>query len=126
MTAAHIVTARDTLHYDGKCPLCMREVRLLQRIADPGLALVDLHSIPDQPGQPPKLLKLASLHLQTADGEWLTGVDATVRAWSHTRWGLLFRVLRLPLLGRLADVVYQYWARKRYQRLYGCGECGSQ
>ena len=85
---------RDTLHYDGHCPLCMREVRLLRRIAGPGLALVDLHEVPDRPGQPTRLFKLTTLHLQTASGEWLTGVDATVRAWSHTRWGFLFRVLR--------------------------------
>jgi predicted DCC family thiol-disulfide oxidoreductase YuxK len=104
----------------------MREVRLLQRIAGPELALVDLHQVPDQPGQPGRQLKLTTLHLQTADGEWLTGVDATVRAWSHTRWGPLFRVLRWPLIGPLADAVYRFWARKRYQRLYGCGACDEQ
>ena len=111
---------RDTLHYDGRCPLCMREVRLLRRIAGPGLALVDLH---DVPGEPSRLIKLTTLHLKTADDVWLTGVDATVRAWSHTRWGWLFRVLRWPLVGPLADALYRFWARKRYQRLYGCGEC---
>jgi predicted DCC family thiol-disulfide oxidoreductase YuxK len=121
--ADHDDRARDTLHYDGHCPLCMREVRLLRRIAGPGLALADLHEIPDRPGQPTRLIKLSSLHLQTADGEWLTGVDATVRAWSHTRWGFLFRVLRWPLVGPLADAAYRYWARKRYQRLYGCSDC---
>ena len=117
-------TALDTLHYDGRCPLCMREIRLLSRIAGPGLALVDLHDIPDQPGQPTRLIKLTSLHLYSREGQWLTGVDATVRAWSHTRWGFLFRVLRWPLVGPLADAVYRYWARKRYQRLYGCADCG--
>lgn len=113
----------DTLYYDGNCPLCMREVRLLSRIADSGLALVDLHEVPDTAGQPTRLEKLSTLHLETAAGDWLTGVDATVTAWSHTRWGWLFCVLRWPLLGGVADVVYRYWARKRYQRLYGCGEC---
>jgi predicted DCC family thiol-disulfide oxidoreductase YuxK len=116
----------DILFFDGKCPLCMREVRLLSRIADAGLALVDLHTVPEQQGAPTRLEKLAALHLRTADGSWLTGVDATVRAWSHTRWGFLFRVLRWPLIGSLADLAYRYWARKRYQRLYGCGECAEQ
>lgn len=126
MTAAQPVSVPDTLHYDGRCPLCMREIRLLRRIAGPGLVLVDLHQVPDQQGHPTRLTKLTTLHLQTADGEWLTGVDASVRAWSHTRWGPLFRVLRWPVLGPLADAVYRFWARKRYQRLYGCGECGEQ
>ncbi|MEP5764559.1 MAG: DUF393 domain-containing protein [Halieaceae bacterium] len=116
----------DTLYYDSHCPLCMREVRLLRRIADPQLKLQDLHEVPDQPGQPTRLIKLGSLHLQTAEGDWLTGVDATVRTWSHTRWGFLFRILRWPLIGAVADWVYQYWARRRYQRLYGCGDCAEQ
>jgi predicted DCC family thiol-disulfide oxidoreductase YuxK len=114
---------RDTLHYDGNCPLCMREVRLLRRIARPGLALVDLNEVPEQPGQPTRQTRLTTLHLLTAEGKWLTGVDATVRAWSHTRWGFLFRILRWPLIGPLADAAYRYWARKRYQRLYGCSSC---
>ena len=114
----------DTLFYDGRCPLCMREIRLLQRIKDSGLQLQDLHEVEDEAGTPGRLLKLTTLHLQTADGQWLTGVDATVRAWSHTRWGWLFAILRWPLLGPVADAIYGYWARKRYQRLYGCGDCG--
>ncbi|MEE4659091.1 MAG: DCC1-like thiol-disulfide oxidoreductase family protein [Halieaceae bacterium] len=118
--------ARDTLYYDGNCPLCMREVRLLSRIADSGLALVNLHEVPDQPGTPTRLEKLSTLHMLSREGQWLTGVDATVRAWAHTRWGFFFKVLRWPLLGPVADRVYAYWARKRYSRLYGCGECAGQ
>jgi predicted DCC family thiol-disulfide oxidoreductase YuxK len=116
----------DTLYYDGNCPLCMREIRLLSRIADSGLALVDLHSAPERPGDPTRLEKLGTLHLLTGDGRWLTGVAATVRAWSHTRWGALFSILTWPVIGPIADTVYEFWARKRYQRLYGCGDCAEQ
>ncbi len=66
---------------------------------------------------------LYRLHLKTSSGDWMSGVDATVKAWSHTRWGFLFSVLRWPLIGPLADRAYRYWARKRYQRLYGCDRC---
>jgi len=113
----------DTLFYDGQCPLCMREVRLLTKIADDRLRLTDLHDVPDNPAEPTRSERLQNLHLQTGDGQWLTGVDATVRAWSHTRWGPLFRVLRWPLIGRLADAAYRYWAQKRYQHRYGCDKC---
>ncbi len=113
----------DTLFYDSRCPLCMREMRLLARLADAGLVLQDLHAVPDLPDAPTRLIKLTALHLQTTDGSWLTGVDATVRAWSHTRWGFLFRVLRWPLVRPLADWFYAVWARRRYQRLYGCPGC---
>lgn len=105
----------------------MREVRLLTQLADEGLQLTDLHVVPETPGEPTQLAQLKNLHLLTGKGEWLTGVDATVRAWSHTRWGVLFKVLRWPLVGPLADSAYGYWARKRYQRLYRSSEsdrCG--
>lgn len=113
----------DTLFYDSKCPLCQREIRLLQRIADDELALVDLHSVEEAPGQPTRLEKLTALHLRTAEGVWLTGVDATVRSWAHTPWGWAFSILHWPLIGALADWFYRLWARRRYQALYGCAAC---
>ena len=113
----------DTLYYDGRCPLCMREVHLLERISGEGLALADIHSSVVQAGEPSRLLRLTTLHLHTAEGHWLTGVDATLRAWSHTPFGFLFRILRWPLIGRVADWCYSIWARRRYRRLYGCGDC---
>jgi predicted DCC family thiol-disulfide oxidoreductase YuxK len=118
-----MIKPMDTLFYDGRCPLCMREVRLLRKLAGNTLALVDLHQVPDRPDAPSKLIKLTSLHLQTDNGTWLTGVDATVRAWSHTRWGWLFAILRWPLIGWVADHVYRTWALHRYRRIYGCADC---
>jgi hypothetical protein len=35
----------------------------------------------------------------------------------------LFKALRLPVIGKLADAAYQYWARKRFQHLYSCSQC---
>ncbi len=34
----------DTLYYDGKCPLCLREIRLLERLQGGQLELVDAHT----------------------------------------------------------------------------------
>ena len=119
------MNTRDTLYYDGQCPLCTREVRLLQRIADDGLRLEDLHRVEDNQTDPTRLERLKNLHLRTAEGKWLTGVDATVRAWSHTRWGFLFRILRWPLVGSETDRVYRHWAQKRYEGLYGCERCSA-
>jgi len=113
----------DTLYYDGKCPLCLREIRSLQKWRDDRLRLLDVHSCEPAPGEPTRDAMLQRLHLRAADGSWLRGVDATVQAWSHTRWGFLFRPLRWPLLAPLADRAYDYWARRRFDGLYcddGC------
>ena len=117
------IPGRDTLYYDAQCPLCSREVRLLRRLADGGLAFQDIqHYRPDQ-GQPTPDTLLRTLHLHDASGRWHTGVDATVQAWSHTRWGWLLKPMRWPLLATVADQLYSVWARRRYQRLYPCTQC---
>jgi predicted DCC family thiol-disulfide oxidoreductase YuxK len=114
----------DILYYDGRCPLCQREVRLLNRFKSPALILRDLHLEPDSVGEPTRLLKLTTLHLRTADQNWLTGVDAMVRAWSHTRFGFIVAMLNWPGVRLVSAPLYRYWAVRRYRRLYGCTGCG--
>jgi hypothetical protein len=94
--------------------------------ADDSLQLTDLHTVPENPGEPARLARLKNLQPRTCAGEWLTGVDATARARSHTRRGLLFRVLRWTLVGRLAEASRCYWVRKRYQNRYGCSRCAGK
>jgi predicted DCC family thiol-disulfide oxidoreductase YuxK len=114
---------QDTLFFDGQCPLCRREIRYLRRHHDGGLVFVDIHSLHPGAGEPSVLAMLRILHLRTADGEWLKGVDATVRAWSHTSWGWLFATLHWPVISRIAAGVYERWATRRYRRRYGCTPC---
>ena len=113
----------DTLYYDGNCPLCLREIRALEKLRDSQLRLVNVHTHEPAPGEPSLDSMLLRLHLKSDDGNWLSGVDATVKAWSHTRWGALFRPLRWPLLSGLADRAYEYWARRRFNGLYCTNSC---
>ncbi|GGY72682.1 thiol-disulfide oxidoreductase DCC family protein [Marinobacter zhanjiangensis] len=115
----------DMLFYDGQCPLCRREVNTLRRLERGGLGFVDIHRQPDDgPLAPGREALLRRLHLVTADGTWHIGLDATVRAWSHTPAGWLFRPLTWPLFRPLAQVVYERWADRRYRRRYACESCG--
>jgi predicted DCC family thiol-disulfide oxidoreductase YuxK len=119
---------KDTLYYDGRCDLCLREIRQLQRLSNEQLELRDIHTLPAEGGLPTREALLRTLHLRRAGGEWLTGLDASVAAWQHTRLGALWRWLRWPLIRPLATHVYRHWARWRYRRLYSCeatGRCES-
>lgn len=111
----------DRLYYDSQCPLCKHEMDILGPRSRGRLQLVDIHSDAVADEQRDSLLRV--LHLQTAEGDWLTGVDASVRAWSHTRWGGVFGMLRWPLIRPLVDVCYSMWAKRRYRRLYECTVC---
>ena len=97
-----------TLFVDRACPLCAREIRWLERTADPArLLLVDV-SAPDFScaGLGKDLSQLRRrLHARSASGVWLTGVDASYWSWrlaGHGTWAapLGWKPLR-PLL-RLA------------------------
>lgn len=111
-------TPKDTLYYDGQCPLCSREMAVLRNMKSAELELVDIHELCPIDG-PPRNHLLEVLHLKTSDGQWITGVDASVRAWSSTRMGWLWKLLKLPLISPAADYVYKKWAKRRYQNLYG-------
>lgn len=110
-----------TLFYDGACPLCQREMKILARRKSSRLQLVDIHTSPDLAPEEREAM-LRRLHLREADGHWLTGVDASVAAWRYSPMGWLLAPLRWPLLGRVVDAVYGRWAERRFRKLYGSGE----
>lgn len=120
MNPSPAAEACNTLYYDGQCPLCSKEMQRLGRLQDGDLRLVDIHRNPLPEGKTRAEL-LEVLHLCDANGEWMSGLDANVKAWQHTSWGWLFAWLRWPLIATIADRVYAIWARRRYQKLYGDG-----
>lgn len=114
----------DTLFYDGQCPLCSKEIATLRKLETGDLVFADVHVQNNRKGMlPERDTLLRRLHLLTGDGYWLVGLPATVRAWSHTRLGFLFKPLLWPLVYPLANRVYCSWADRRYQRKYDCHAC---
>ena len=114
----------DTLYYDGRCPLCAREARWLASRQRGQLVLVDIHGLKLDETQRTALLEV--LHLRTGDGQWLTGVDASQRAWAHVLPGWLLRPLGWRWLRFFLNPLYSFWAKRRYRRLYGCALCRSE
>jgi len=109
----------DNLFFDGRCSLCSKEIKLLTRLKKPSLELTDIHSLKiNSSGHFTKEELLKVLHLKTAEGEWLTGLDATLAAWSHTSWGWVFKPLGWPIFKSMANYIYTRWANKRYCKLY--------
>jgi len=59
---------------------------------------------------------LAKLHLQTSSGKWLTGIDANIRAWEHTPFRHLWRILGIPLIRPFAALGYEIWLKMRSRK----------
>jgi hypothetical protein len=59
------------------------------------------------------------LHVQRANGDWVTGIEANVLVWQHTRYAGIARLLLLPgvkqvsALGYKTWLVYYQWQRKQ-------------
>ncbi|WP_336366374.1 thiol-disulfide oxidoreductase DCC family protein [Marinobacter sp. C2H3] len=111
----------DTLFYDGRCPLCAREIRTLRKLQDGNLLFADVHQQnPTSETLPSREELLLRLHLMTPTGDWVTGLNATVRAWSHTAVGWLFKPLLWPGIYPIANRAYERWADRRFARKYAC------
>ncbi len=109
--------SKDTLYYDGSCPLCRREIDKLSQYSK-SVETVDIHTLENFSNLPDKNALLQQLHLKTAQGEWLIGVDANIAAWKQTPFYWLWRLLKLPLVHPVADKAYGFWARWRFKRRY--------
>lgn len=105
----------DTLYFDGACPVCSAEIKKLARFSKDKLTLKDIHKLEGNEASLDKQLLLSRLHLKTADGQWITGLQANIRAWHHTPFRYLWRMLDWPLINLVSHRCYEFWLRRRNQ-----------
>jgi predicted DCC family thiol-disulfide oxidoreductase YuxK len=107
-----------TILYDGGCPLCLREVRFLQR-RDPEphrLAFVDIDAPTYEPGRHAGISyrdAMGRIHAIDGDGTVLRDVAVFRRAYELIGLGWLYAPTGWPLVGPLAEAAYRLWVRLR-------------
>jgi predicted DCC family thiol-disulfide oxidoreductase YuxK len=107
--------------YDGGCPLCAREIRMLRRLdrgnrirfVDIAAAGFDAQAV----GVPLEAL-LARIHGRLPDGTLVEGVEVFRRLYGAVGFRRLVAVSRWPGIAALLDFAYRLFARHR-QRLTG-------
>ncbi len=110
------------LLYDGGCPLCLREVRILRgrdqrrHPGAPQLAFVDI----SDPGYDPSAhagvdyrMAMGRIHAIGADGEVLRDLAVFRRAYALVGLGWLYAPSDWPGLRPLLNAAYGLWARWR-------------
>ena len=124
MSAAEI-----TVLYDGDCPLCLREIRMLERldrgngrlglrdIAGPGFRAADYGVTHDA--------LMARIHGVLPDGRLIEGMEVFRRAYAAVGLGWLLAPTGWPGLRWLFDAAYRWFARNRL-RLTGRSESCSE
>jgi predicted DCC family thiol-disulfide oxidoreductase YuxK len=115
---------RIKMLYDGLCPLCKREVRVIGRHDKHGMIEpVDIAA----PGFDAEGLGLtrstvhARMHAILPDGSVVTGMEAFRRIYDAIGMGWLWRWTGWPILRPIFDVLYAGFAkvRPRLQRFGG-------
>lgn len=105
-----------TLYFDGECPICAREIKLLREHAvDDRLFFVDISSSEfDASELGFKLEHMQSLlHARFADGRWVTGLDATLWSWRAAGLGVWATPLTWSALRPLFEFGYRLFCRLR-------------
>lgn len=103
------------LLYDGECPLCLREVIFLRK-RDAGRGLVALVDIAD-PGYRAEAnggvdfeTAMGRIHAVLPDGTVIKNVEVFRRVYEVLGIGWIYAITKLPVIGGLADLLYELWA----------------
>ncbi len=111
--------------YDGECPLCMREIRVLQRLDRRGrIGFVDIAA----DGFEPAVLGLsrealmARIHGRLPDGTIIKGVEVFRRLYAAVGFGWAVALTRLPGISHALDLAYGVFARNRLRLTGRCDD----
>lgn len=111
--------------YDAECPLCLREIRLLQWLDRRKRVLfTDISAADFDAAIFNKTYSqfMAEMHGRLPDGTWIIGVEVFRQLYSAVGFGWAVWPSRLPLISQSLDFGYKIFARNRL-RLFGrCDE----
>jgi predicted DCC family thiol-disulfide oxidoreductase YuxK len=111
--------------YDGACPLCMREIRMLRgrdrrqriRFVDIAANGFDVASV----GLTWETL-MDRIHGRLPDGTLVEGIEVFRRLYAAVGFGPLVALTRLPGITQLLDVAYHAFAKNRLRLTGRCVE----
>jgi predicted DCC family thiol-disulfide oxidoreductase YuxK len=109
--------------YDGGCPVCLREVRVLRRLDRRGrVRFTDIDAPGFQAPRPGPALDdlMARIHARVSDGTWVEGVEVFRRLYAAVGFGPLVTVSRWPGVSHLLDRAYAVFARNRVRWFGRC------
>ena len=111
--------AQLTLLFDGGCPLCVREVRFLERRDRVRrIRFVDIDAVDYNPADHGGIAyreAMGRIHAIAADGTVLRDVAVFREAYRLIGLGWLYAPTRWPLIGAVVDRIYAIWAARRLQ-----------
>lgn len=115
--------------FDGECPLCLREIRMLRRLdrrgrirfTDIAAAGFDAAGV----GIPWRTL-MERIHARLPDGTIVEGVEVFRRLYAAVGFRRAVAASRLPGISGLLDLLYRLFARNRLRLTGRCADRGCE
>ena len=109
--------------YDGECPLCMREIRMLQRLDQAGrIQFTDIMGAAFEPTAYGKTIQefMQKILGRLPDGAWIEGVEVFRRLYAAVGFRRAVWVSRLPVIAQLLALGYHLFAKNRLRMTGRC------
>jgi len=111
--------------YDGHCPLCVHEVKVLRRLdRRQRIRFVDIAAEGFDAGSVGVTVEvlMARIHGRLPDGTLVEGVEVFRRLYTAVGFGVLVAPTRLPGISQLLDLGYRWFAKNRLRLTGRCAD----
>jgi predicted DCC family thiol-disulfide oxidoreductase YuxK len=121
-----VLGARDVeVFFDGECPLCMREIRMLQRLDRKArIQFTDIAASgfdAEATGLSFQTL-MDRIHGRLPDGTLIEGVEVFRQLYTAVGFGPLVALTRLPGISQMLDLGYRVFAKNRLRLTGRCAD----
>jgi len=110
--------------YDGDCPLCVREIRMLQWLdrRREKIRFTDIASSSFDPASTGLTFAelMDRIHGRLADGTPIEGVEVFRRLYAAVGFGPVVALTRLPLVSHALELGYRLFAKNRLRLTGRC------
>lgn len=114
--------------YDGECPLCLREIKMLRWMdRSHNIRFTDISDPAFRPADYGKTMQqfMDEIQGRLPDGSWIIGVEVFRRLYAAVGLGPLVALTRLPGVSHGLDLGYRVFAKNRLRLTGRCnaGAC---
>lgn len=123
MSATNLQDWTVEVFYDGACPLCLREIKLIRsldrkhRIRFTDIAATDFNA--KDFGKTMDDF-MAEIRGRLPDGRWIVGVEVFRRLYQAVGLGAIVAMTRLPLVSHGLELGYRLFAKNRLRLTGRC------
>ena len=111
------------VYYDDKCKVCSKEIKFYKKFGIKNIEWIGIHKKKSPLTKETKERLLKKLHVIDDNNKMKVGVDAFIALWEkHGYFRYLALLVNIFLIKKLMTILYDIFAKYRYNRKYKSSE----